>query len=158
MAEIPAPQTLDEILALIEDRRRQRRWHAEMVDSLDAEIEALEKRAELAGGAKLPATDISGLTANDTVDTLHDVNVDTRGKSESVRRAVSRSRREHPAQAAFYRANKTVGQIAEELREGRPRVSSWMSEDEPRPIPRRHAIYLRDKYRVPLSAWKNLGK
>lgn len=99
-----------------------------------------------------------GLPVVDTDDTLPGMNVDTRGKSEAVTRAVGRATRNHPAQRAFYKAGKTVGQIAEELREGRPRVSSWMSEDEPRPIPRHHADYLREHYKVPLSAWKNLGK
>lgn len=61
-AENSSPQTLDEILALVADRRRQRRWHAEMIKSLDAEIEALEMRAKLAGGDRvLPVVNVLGV-------------------------------------------------------------------------------------------------
>lgn len=85
------------------------------------------------------------------------MNVDTRGKSEAVRRAAGRATRKHPAQEAFYRANVTIGQVAKLLGEGRPRVSSWMAEgDALRPIPRRHVITLTKKYGIPASAWGDI--
>jgi hypothetical protein len=61
-AETASPQTLDEVVALIVDRRRLRRWHLEMLKSLDAEIAVLEKRAKLArGGRALPDVNIEGI-------------------------------------------------------------------------------------------------
>jgi hypothetical protein len=91
-----------------------------------------------------------------TVDTTVNVDLDTRGKSEAVRRAAGRATRQHPALKKFYEHNVTVGQVAQRLGEGRPRVSSWMAAEDPRPIPRRCQKLLEKWYGVPESAWKNI--
>lgn len=76
--------------------------------------------------------------------------------STAVKKGASRARRKHPAMPKIYDANQTITSIAQELRETRARVSSWMADEEPRAIPRRHAEYLRDKYKIPLTAWKRI--
>lgn len=74
-----------------------------------------------------------------------------------ARRGASRARRAHPAQRRLYNAGTTITAVAAELHETRARVSTWMADgDAVRAIPRRHAIYLRDKYSVPLSAWRRI--
>lgn len=139
-------------------KARQRRTIEAMNEAIAAlmaeadadEREAARKRA-LAAGLE------SRLRGDDTDDTIRDMNVDTRGKSEAVKRAVGRATRKHPAQEAFYRAGVTIGQVAKELGEGRPRVSSWMADgDGCRPIPRRHVVTLKERYHIPASAWARI--
>lgn len=86
------------------------------------------------------------------------MNVDTRGKSESVKRGAARATRKHRAQRKLYEAGVSLTDVARELGEGRPRVSSWFAPGETnRPIPRQHAEYLLAKYGIPLSDWRRIA-
>lgn len=81
------------------------------------------------------------------------MDIDTAGLSSRARMGAGRSKREHIALGAFYRHDKTVTAIAEELGETRPRVDSWMRTKDVRPIRSRCRIYLRVKYGIPDAAW-----
>lgn len=86
------------------------------------------------------------------------MDVDTTGQPARVKLGAARARRKHPAQRALYEHGKTVTSIAAELGEGRPRVNAWFADGEAnRPIPRRHAERLRDRYGIPLSAWARIA-
>ena len=85
------------------------------------------------------------------------MDIDTTGQPPTVRAAQKRSRREHPALAAFYTGGATVTSIAKELDENRPRVDSWMRDKDARPIPNRCRIYLRVKYGIPNAAWSRIA-
>lgn len=147
----PHANTTDELRRAIAAQRDQLKTQLEIVRLIEEAIASMERRLALMEGT-------SRSTSDDTNGTVADMDVSTSGKDEAVRRAIGRSRRKHPAQAAFYKHNKTIGQVAAELGEGRPRVSSWMAEgDACREIPRRIAELLKKKYGVPLNAWTRLG-
>lgn len=98
----------------------------------------------------------SGLRIDRTDSIVSPMDVNT--ESESVRRAAGRATRNHPAQKKLYDAGVTITELAALLKEGRPRVSSWFAEgDANRPIPKRHAERLKEKYGIPLSAWSRVG-
>lgn len=125
----------------------------------NAEVEAREllEYAKRLRAAAETAPSESGLPIVDTDDTLADMDVNT--DSESVRRAVGRATRNHPAQKKLYKAGVTITELAKELNEGRPRVSAWFAEGEGnRPIPQRYAKRLLDKYGIPMSAWHRVAK
>lgn len=83
--------------------------------------------------------------------------VDTANMPLHVRVAVGRTQRVHPASKAWLKAGKSVGDIALEIGEGRPRVNSWLNDgDGNRPIPRKHAEYFKATYKIPLSAWRRI--
>lgn len=89
--------------------------------------------------------------------TLRTMDIDTRGQHPDVKRGAGRATRNHPAQQKFYAAGVTIKSVAKDLRETRARVSSWMADGEAnRPIPRRYAEYLKERYGVPLSAWARI--
>lgn len=91
--------------------------------------------------------------------TIGAMDVDTTGRDVSVKVGAGRATRRHPAQRILYEKGHTVTSIAKELNEGRPRVNAWFAEGEAnRPIPRRHAEYLFEKYGIPLSAWKRVAE
>jgi hypothetical protein len=101
---------------------------------------------------------VSTLRRHDTERTIRTMDVNTQGKSASVKRGAGRATRKHPAQKRLYERGKTITDIAGELKEGRPRVSSWFADgDTNRPIPRRHAEHLRDRYGIPLNAWLRIA-
>lgn len=101
---------------------------------------------------------IVGLQGSRSDRTIPDMDVDTSGQSVSVKRGAGRATRKHEAQRKLYEKGHTITSIAAELNEGRPRVSAWFAVgDSNRPIPRRHAEYLRDKYEIPLSVWSRIA-
>lgn len=58
----------------------------------------------------------------------------------------------------LYVKGHTITSIADELGEGRPRVNAWFAVGKAnRPIPRRHAQYLLERYEIPLSAWSRIA-
>jgi hypothetical protein len=87
------------------------------------------------------------------------MDVDTSKRPKNMKIGASRSRREHPAMRAWYEAGKTITDIAAEIGEGRPRVSSWLATEgtSNRPIPRRHAEYFERVYGVPLGSWQRIA-
>jgi hypothetical protein len=130
--------------AMLEEKARQFAKLAE---------EAREKERILREDAANTAIDM-----NDTDSTLRTMDVNTAGRSASVKRGAGRATRKHPAQKKLYEKGKTITDIAADLGEGRPRVSSWFAGgDANRPIPRRHAEKLHDKYGIPLSAWSRIA-
>lgn len=149
------PVTADELLAL-----------ATRLDE-DA-LEALRSgdKDGAASAAEAARQHASRLTASAGGRIVRTMNVDTRGRPAAVKRGAGRATRQHPAQKKLYEAGVTITDVARELRETRARVSSWMAEDEAgksdkpkanRPIPRHHAVYLRDRYGVPLGVWKRIS-
>jgi hypothetical protein len=75
-----------------------------------------------------------------------------------TRRASKRSTRDHAGLKLLYEKDVTQASLARELNESRSRVVSWFATGAlNRPIPRRHAEYLRDTYKVPLSAWERIA-
>lgn len=127
------------------------RGDARAVDVATAALRAVAQAAREIEAARL--------TADPPERTIRTVDVDTRGMPASVKRGAARATRRHVAQQRFYAARKTITDIAGELRETRERVSSWMAVGSGnRPIPRRHAEYLRERYHVPLAAWKRIAE
>lgn len=75
----------------------------------------------------------------------------------NVKRGIGRATRKHPAQALFYKAGKSIKNIADELGENQKTVSSWMAKgDGNRAIPRHQAERLLKAYKVPLGAWQRI--
>lgn len=129
-------------------------------------LKACEKRVEQAKAVlrsiseayEAAPDDETDLRTDDTKRTIRSMDVNTHGRSASVKRGAGRATRKHPAQKRLYERGKTITDIAAELKEGRPRVSSWFAEgDAQRPIPRHHAEYLRDKYGIPINVWRVAG-
>lgn len=148
---LPIPETAAGMRALADS-------YAQQVRVLEGKLETLrqlqglyERRAEAMEGNG-PVRIM--LRHDNTDDTLGNMNLDTRKSSDSVKRAVGRATRQHPAQVAFYKHNVTIGEVAARLGEGRPRVSSWMAKgDAFRPIPRRCQRLLEKWYGIPEGAW-----
>lgn len=89
---------------------------------------------------------------------MPDMDVNTHSHDARVRSGAGRATRKHPAQKKLYERGKTITSIASELKEGRPRVSAWFADGEAnRPIPKRHAETLKEKYGIPLSAWSRVA-
>lgn len=89
---------------------------------------------------------------------IRSMDVNTQGRSANVKRGAGRATRKHPAQKKLYEKGKTITDVAAELGEGRPRVSAWFADGEAnRPIPKRHAEKLRDKYGIPMNAWSRVA-
>lgn len=117
-----------------------------------------EELADAAGLVGEERAAFMGLT-NATPDRIVRVmNVDDTGQSSAVKRAISRGRRNHPAQVLFYEAGVTITDVAAELKETRQRVSAWMADNpkDLRAIPRRHVEHLKRKYKIPASAWARI--
>ena len=99
------------------------------------------------------------LPRHDTNSTVSPMDVNTQHATEDVKRGAARATRKHKALKRLYEKGRTVTSIALELGEGRPRVSAWFAEgDGNRPIPRRHADYLRDKYNIPHAWWARIAE
>lgn len=103
------------------------------------EANRLMDLAEMATAARL-----ARLTGGPTHRIVRTVDVDTTGQPSIAKRAASRSRRKHEAQALLYNAGLTIQALANALGEKRSRVSHWMAEPDasknfPRPVPRVHA-------------------
>jgi hypothetical protein len=132
-----------------------------MADQAKADAEKLEAAAALARHQeatlrRLAAELEEPLRAIDTDDTLARMDVNT--NTERAKRGAGRATRKHRGQRKLYEKGHSVTSIAAELGEGRPRVSAWFADGEAnRPIPRRHAEYLRDKYNIPLTSWKRIA-
>jgi hypothetical protein len=143
--------TRQQCLALAEQARLVAE-KAEAQAKLAREQEAwLRAQAEKAGGDE-------GLRSTNSERIIRTMDVNTEGRSASVKRGAGRATRKHPAQKRLYEKGKTLTDIAAELGEGRPRVSAWFAEHPAnRPIPRRHADHLRKKYGIPLDAWLRIA-
>lgn len=120
--------------------------------------------AELTGGAVSLADwprllpEPKGLHDDRSNRIMRDMDVNTTGQPSGVKRGAARATRKHPAQKKLYEQGRTITDVARELREGRPRVSAWFAEGEAnRPIPRRHAETLRQRYGIPLTAWARIA-
>lgn len=86
------------------------------------------------------------------------VNVNTTGMSLGAKISAGRTVRKHKAIAAWLKAGKTVSDIAIEIKQGRPRVNSWLNEGQGnRPIPEKHVAYFLKTYGIPRSAWRRIG-
>jgi hypothetical protein len=174
----PAPTLPHQIHALEEvpiDFREADRLRAKAASlraraaKLVEEAAALRKEAEAfetAAGVLQAATGthgharvkILGLKPKRDDSTVESMDVDTRDQAESVRRGAGRAKRKHEAQKRLYECGHTITSLAQELREGRSRVSSWFAVGEAnRPIPRRYAELLRDKYEIPLTVWARIA-
>lgn len=152
--DLASLETPRELAAEAEWCEARARYLRALAASLEAQAVVLRRREGLARTGELPKT----LRAHDTFDTVNRMNVDTRGKPESVKRGAARATRRHKAQRKLYEAGVSLTDVAKELGEGRPRVSSWFAPgDTNRPIPRKCAEYLRDKYGVPLEDWRRIG-
>lgn len=100
----------------------------------------------------------AGLHLDTPERTIRVMDVNTHGMADDVKRGAARATRKHPAQKRLYRKGVTITKLAAELKEGRPRVSAWFAEGAGnRPIPRRHAEHLREKYGIPLSDWSRVA-
>jgi hypothetical protein len=141
------PPTREELLALADK-------YAALAKHFDKRAaQCRDTEARIRADAANTAIDM-----NDTDSTLRTMDVNTAGRSASVKRGAGRATRKHPAQKKLYEKGKTITDIAADLGEGRPRVSSWFAGgDANRPIPRRHAEKLHDKYGIPLSAWSRIA-
>lgn len=118
------------------------------LDRQDAWLAAEDERL-----ARASAVDTGG-----TKRIIRTMDVNTHGSPANVKRGAGRATRKHPAQKRLYEKGKTITDVASDLGEGRPRVSSWFADgDANRPIPRRHAEKLRDKYGIPLTAWSRIA-
>lgn len=74
--------------------------------------------------------------------------------TSDLKRAISRTTRNHPALAHLHRHGVSITALAETLKEPRGTVSSWFAAGEyNRAIPLFHAEKIRSLYGVPLSAW-----
>jgi hypothetical protein len=158
-------------------------------DQLDVEAEQLARAGQIRAAAtlaleadrlRLTAKELEGLTGvvgRRTVrtDMIPDTAPDPAAQSSIVKRARSRSRRNHPAQEALYLADVTIQGLADYLKESRARVSHWMAEEDasknmPRPIPKAHADRLHEgvqmknaagkpvTLRIPRTAWRRIGQ
>lgn len=153
-------------------------------DEMDADAEKLARAGEIRAAAtlaleadrlRLTAKELEGLTGEVRARTVRtDMIPDPAAQSSIVKRALSRSRRNHPAQVALYHANVTIQGLADFLRESRARVSHWMAEEDadknmPRPIPKAHADRLHEgvdmknaagvkvTLQIPRTAWRRIG-
>lgn len=71
-----------------------------------------------------------------------------------VRRGLSRSRRKHKALPRLHAQGVTVAALAKELDVSRTTASAWFATSSAaRPIPKRYALAIRLKYKVPLTVW-----
>jgi hypothetical protein len=78
--------------------------------------------------------------------------------SSSTLRAAGRATRGGEAQRLLYEKDMTIAKLAEQLGEGRARVSKWFgTAEENRPIPRKYAEQLLKDYGIPLSAWSRIA-
>lgn len=139
---------------------------AEALDALDASNATGDKLEELryfqlATSLRIAAKalrDAARLTGGSDGRIIRGMSQPAGTMSADVKRGKGRSTRKHPAQLKFYEHNVTIKDVAKELGETRARVSSWMADgDALRAIPRNQAEKLRDKYGVPLSAWKRIA-
>jgi hypothetical protein len=78
--------------------------------------------------------------------------------SSDTKRAASRATSTHPGQRQLYEQNVSIAKLARELGETRARVSSWFGSGlGNRPIPRRFAEMLRDRYGIQLDVWARIA-
>jgi hypothetical protein len=78
--------------------------------------------------------------------------------SSATLRAAGRATRGGEAQRLLYEKDMTIAKLAEQLGEGRARVSKWFgTAEENRPIPRKYAEQLLKDYGIPLSAWSRIA-
>lgn len=119
----------------------------EHAKKLRAQADLLERQA-----GELEAMAERRVDTGSTERIIRTMDVNTHRSPVHVKRGAARATRNNPAQKRLYEKGKTITDIAADLKEGRPRVSSWFAEGEAqRPIPRRHAEFLRDTYDIPLK-------
>jgi hypothetical protein len=155
-------ETRDRLLAeAAAHRARATKLKEEAAQALEA-ARRCERAAEILGppqnhgNARIKPRPLNPPRADRTIGPM---DVDTTGQPADVKAGAGRARRRHPAQRRLYEKGKTISSIAEELREGRPRVNAWFATGKTnRPIPRRHAEYLRDRYGIPLTDWARIAE
>jgi len=135
----------------------------EAVADIRAEIDrarkARDKLTEYIGALELALKLGEGLTSTRTDRIVSPVDVQAPNLSSTTKRAAARAKRKGDAQRMLYEKNTTIAQLALELGETRARVSKWFgTPEENRPIPMHHAVYIRDKYGIPLSAWSRIAE
>jgi hypothetical protein len=87
------------------------------------------------------------------------VQVQAPNLSSETKRAAGRATRKSEAQRLLYEADMTVAKLAEQLGEGRSRVSKWFGPaTDNRPIPRAIAERLQREYGIPLTAWSRVSE
>jgi hypothetical protein len=124
-------------------------------DAFDRAANVLEAAAGRFSSARIKRSPLSDGGSNRSIGGM---DVDTTGRAVAVKMGAGRAKRKHPAQRRLYEQGHTITSIAAELREGRPRVNAWFAVgDANRPIPRRHAEYLRDRYGIPISDWSRIA-
>lgn len=130
-------------------------------DALNEEADALEtaakhiQAARTKGGGKRTKRD--GLNLGRTERSMSDdMDVDT-SQSAALKSGIGRSTRKHPGQKKLYEVGHTVTSLAKELKETRPRVSAWFAEGEAnRPIPRKVADLLQQRYGISTDVWARI--
>jgi hypothetical protein len=144
---MPDVLTDEQLRAIVEEAdvalRDNELRHQEIAEYRAWALATLERRAKAARGLRIDGTER----------TISTMDVNTTGKSAAVKRGAARATRKHVAQQKFYEHDKTITEIAAELKETRERVSSWMKKVDPRPIPAHHVEYLHKKYGIPRNAW-----
>lgn len=144
--------TLEDLKAL---RDAKRALLEEMREAMRVRLETEER--ELAA-IEAAMRSLQGLPSPTGARTIRTMNVDTTGRDAKVKIGASRSRRKHPALKKLYEAGVTVTALAQQLKEKRPSVSAWFAAGAGnRPVPRRHADTMEEKYGIPLSAWLKLA-
>lgn len=120
------------------------------VKRLTEYIGALELAARLAGAT------LTSIRKHRSVSPV-DVNATAGPLDSYTKRAATRSNRTHVGLKKLYEQNVTQASLARDLKETRSRVAAWFAKGRlNRPIPRRQAVYLRDKYGIPESVWERI--
>lgn len=141
------PDTDAEILAIVAKLRAEADQHQALADELRGRADQLEA-----------VVMERGLRSRSIVRTVSTMDVDTAGKKSSIKRAVARATRNHPAQRRLYEQGVTITALAARLGEGRERVSAWFAPPPAnRPVPRPAAEKMLKWYGIPLSDWTRVA-
>jgi DNA invertase Pin-like site-specific DNA recombinase len=77
------------------------------------------------------------------------------------RRGRPLTRKKHPFVAALIREGLTIAEVADELKANPSTVKAWYKKQGTvahRPIPKAMAERIRDRFKVPLSAWDRIAE
>jgi DNA-binding NarL/FixJ family response regulator len=99
----------------------------------------------------------SFLTASANIDTL---DTDMQATTEP-RRGRPLTQRKHPFVRALIREGLTIAEVADELKAKQSTVKAWYKKVGTvahRPIPKAMAERIRDRFKVPLSAWDRIAE
>jgi hypothetical protein len=143
------------------DREAERLYAEAAAIRREAEVRAMLLEAQAAtyrdAAQRLRDVGLPAPPAERSIPPVHDI--DVRGRDANLKRAVGRTRRDSVAQQLLLEKGQTISGLARELHETRSRVSAWFAEDMAlsRPIPRRIALQLREKYGIPPDLWTKIS-